>query len=176
MTSLILTSSEVEQLDLLLIAVEALDLNGRESILWASYHLGFAEIIPNKVVLWKLRCCNPMRYRKSYGILTSREGDALIEILSFLAERLYPILHQLLSSTEPTEIKLQRWSFFHTRFTHLLKKNMNLRRMRAKSLFKDIIIPNNERRLLIVLGLAAGDGGIQRLHAIISNKVYTYAQ
>ncbi|HRD42019.1 MAG TPA: DUF3038 domain-containing protein [Prochlorococcaceae cyanobacterium AMR_MDS_5431] len=160
-------SNLIEQIDLLFIAIEALDINGVEAIVWASRTLDLTDIIPNRVRLWRLRCCNPMRYRNQHKKLSLEESDALIQVLSLVAKRLYPTLHQLLSTTEPAEINFQRWTFFHIRFIELIKKTMNLHRHKVRYLLQDTAMSKNERRILTILGLAAGEGGIQRLRAIL---------
>ena len=50
----------LERLDLLLLTLESLDLNGGESTLWATRQLGFETVFPNRVELWKRRCHNPL--------------------------------------------------------------------------------------------------------------------
>ena len=51
----------VERLDLLLLTIEALDLNGGEAMVWTSQQLGLQAQFPNRVELWKRRCHNPLR-------------------------------------------------------------------------------------------------------------------
>ena len=53
--------ARLERLDLMLLAVEALDLNGGEAMVWMSEQLGFSGLFPNRVELWKRRCHNPLR-------------------------------------------------------------------------------------------------------------------
>ena len=59
--SLRLPRRGIERLDLLLLSVEALDLNGGEAMVWMSEQLGFTDRFPNRVELWKSRCHNPLR-------------------------------------------------------------------------------------------------------------------
>ena len=99
----------LERLDLLLLTVESLDLNGGEAMLWATRQLGFETIFPNRVELWKRRCHNPLRRSTRRGQLSAVETEALIRILCVMADRLYPMLHQLLSSKEPQDLTHQRW-------------------------------------------------------------------
>ena len=49
----------VERLDLLLLTIEALDLNGGEAMVWTSQQMGLQAQFPNRVELWKRRCHNP---------------------------------------------------------------------------------------------------------------------
>ncbi len=80
----------LERLDLLLLTVESLDLNGGEAMLWATRQLGFETIFPNRVELWKRRCHNPLRRSTRRGQLSAVETEALIRILCVMADRLYP--------------------------------------------------------------------------------------
>lgn len=80
----------LERLDLLLLSVEALDLNGGESMVWMSEQMGFTKLFPNRVELWKRRCTNPLRRTTRRDGLDPVETDALIRILCSLADRLYP--------------------------------------------------------------------------------------
>ena len=90
--SLRLPRRGIERLDLLLLSVEALDLNGGEAMVWMSEQLGFTDRFPNRVELWKSRCHNPLRRTTRRGELAAADGDALIRILCALADRLYPVL------------------------------------------------------------------------------------
>ena len=90
----------VEQLDLLLLTAEALDLNGGEAMLWTSHQLGLQEQFPNRVELWKRRCHNPLRRITRRDQLDPTDAESLIALVCAMADRLYPMLHQLLSSRE----------------------------------------------------------------------------
>jgi hypothetical protein len=79
----------IERLDLLLLSVEALDLNGGEAMVWMCEQLGFSVLFPDRVSLWKSRCHNPLRRTTRRGVLSELETDALIRILCALA-RLCP--------------------------------------------------------------------------------------
>ena len=49
-------------------------------------------------------------------------------IICNLADRLYPMLRQLLSSSEPAELNAQRWGLFRERYNDLVEARMNGRR------------------------------------------------
>jgi hypothetical protein len=51
----------MERLDLLLLAIEALDLHGSEAMVWSCEQLQLQEAFPDRVALWKSRCRNPLR-------------------------------------------------------------------------------------------------------------------
>jgi hypothetical protein len=155
----------LERLDLLLLCVEALDLNGGESMVWMSEQLGFSEIFPNRVELWKRRCHNPLRRNTRRGDLDPAESDALIRILCAAADRLYPMLRALLATAEPETIRQQRWSLFEERFGELVRERLNPRRQGVQRLIDPQRGARQRRQLIQALSLAAGMGGVERLRA-----------
>ena len=155
----------LERLDLLLLAMEALDLNGGEALVWMSEQLGFGHLFANRVELWTRRCHNPLRRAARRGSLQPVETDALIRILCAMADRLYPILRAMLSQAEPAEITHQRWALFEERLAQLVGERMNPRRG-AVHVLLDPQLGFRQRRLLIqTLALAGGSGGFERLRA-----------
>lgn len=155
----------LERLDLLLLSLEALDLNGGEAMVWMSEQLGFQDRFPNRVELWKSRCHNPLRRTTRRGELDSADSDALIRILCALADRLYPVLRSLLSQAEAPALVAQRWELFHGRLADLLRERMNLRRGGVQKLL-DVEQGMAEcRQLIQALALASGPGGFDRLKA-----------
>lgn len=155
----------MERLDLLLLCLEALDLNGGEAMVWMSEQLGFAGLFPNRVELWKRRCHNPLRRACRRGSLSSLESDALIRILCQMADRLYPMLRALLSSHEPADLQEQRWQLFHDRLSALVKERMNPRRSGVQQLLDPQAGPLYLQDLVRSLALAAGHGGFDRMRA-----------
>jgi hypothetical protein len=155
----------IERLDLLLLTVEALDYNGGESMVWISDQLGYAQLFPNRVELWKRRCHNPLRRSFRRGVLSPAETDALISILCVMAERLYPMLHQLLSRSEPEDLTRERWDLVTHRLSELVAERMNPRRSGVQRLLDPQAGALQRRQLIQTLALAAGSGGIERLRA-----------
>jgi hypothetical protein len=155
----------LERLDLLLLCLEALDLNGGEAMVWMSEQLGYGQLFPNRVELWKRRCYNPLRRACRRGELAGQESDALIRILCQMADRLYPMLRTLLSSTEPAELAAQRWELFQTRLADLVRERMNPRRSGVQKLLDPAAGDAQVRRMVRTLALGAGSGGFERLRA-----------
>jgi hypothetical protein len=155
----------LERLDLLLLCVEALDLNGGESMVWMSEQLGFSGLFPNRVELWKRRCHNPLRRNTRRGELDPAESDALIRILCAAADRLYPMVRALLATAEPESIRQQRWSLFEERFRELVRERLNPRRQGVQRLIDPQRGARQRRQLIQSLSLAAGMGGFDRLRA-----------
>ena len=155
----------IERLDLLLLCLEALDLNGGEAMVWMSEQLGYATLFPNRVELWKRRCHNPLRRSCRRGALQPAESDALIRILCRMADRLYPMLRILLSSHEPPDLNRHRWQLFEERFGALLRERMNPRRSGVQQLLDPLAGQEQRRQLVRTLALAAGLGGFERMRA-----------
>ncbi len=155
----------LERLDLLLLLVESLDLNGGEAMLWASQNIGLQLYFPNRVELWKKRCSNPLRRTTRRAKHNDNDIGALIYLLSTMADRLYPIIHQLLSKREPENLTSERWSLLTERFKALIKERMNQRRSAVKRILYSDESLSIQRDLLVTLSLASGNGGFNRLRA-----------
>ena len=78
----------VERLDLLLLAIEALDLNGGEAMVWTSQQMGLQAQFPNRVELWKRRCHNPLRRTTRRDQLDPVDAESLICLVCAMADRL----------------------------------------------------------------------------------------
>lgn len=161
----------IERLDLMLLCMEALDLNGGEAMVWMSEQLGFTSLFPNRVELWKRRCHNPLRRTCRRGQLDPGDADALIRLLCEMADRLYPMLRSLLDSSEPAERSAQRWELFRSRFNALIQERMNPRRSAVQVLLDPRLGQEPCRRLVQGLALAAGAGGVDRLRASLMDAV-----
>lgn len=155
----------IERLDLMLLCAEALDLNGGEAMVWLSEEMGYTDLFPNRVELWKRRCCNPLRRTTRRGQLQPREVDALIRILNALADRLYPMLRSLLSCAEPPAVTAQRWALFRGRLEELLRERFNLRRGGVQRLLDPEEGMTLCRELIQAMAFSAGPGGFERLKA-----------
>ena len=70
----------IEKLDLLLLILETIDLNGIQSLYAVSKRLNLNKILPNKVTIWKLRNNNPLRKSYVTNNIKHNEFDALIRI------------------------------------------------------------------------------------------------
>ena len=155
----------VEQLDLLLLTAEALDLNGGEAMLWTSHQLGLQEQFPNRVELWKRRCHNPLRRITRREGLEPADAESLIQLVCAMADRLYPMLHQLLSSREPEQLTQQRWGLVSARLSDLVEERLNQRRGAVLRLLDPAQNKATHRQLVSTLALVAGPGGVDRLRA-----------
>lgn len=83
-------------LDLLLLAVEALDIGGSQAILMAAQQLDLQAVVGGRVRLWLMRSTNPMRRNSQRRPLTLVEAKALTVLVCHLAKRLTVLIRQLL--------------------------------------------------------------------------------
>ena len=157
----------IERLDLLLLTIEALDLNGGEAMLWTSQQMGMQTQFPNRVELWKRRCHNPLRRTTRREPMAPVDAESLICLVCAMAERLYPMLHQLLSSREPNQLTQQRWNLLDERLRDLVEERMNPRRGAVTRLLDPALSADIQRQLVGTLALVAGPGGIDRLRATL---------
>ena len=73
----------IEKLDLLLLVLETIDLNGIQSLYSLSNKLKLNDVLPNKITIWKIRNNNPLRKSYMNNSIKSEEFDALIKILTY---------------------------------------------------------------------------------------------
>ncbi|MCW6038950.1 DUF3038 domain-containing protein [Spirulina subsalsa FACHB-351] len=85
-----------QNLDLILLALEALELGGSEYMLATAADLELQGIIENRVVLWRLRCTNPWRKSYTRESLNLTQAKALSVIASYRARQLTVLIRQLL--------------------------------------------------------------------------------
>ncbi len=160
----------LERLDLLFLTVESLDFHGSEALLFNCDKLGLQKHFPNRVELWKFRCHNPLRRTSRRGKLSSENCSALIILLCSMADRVYPLLHSLLSSSEPSDLNAERWNQFEQRLQDLIKERMNPRRGAVQRLLNPQQNKPIYKELIRSLALASGPGGVNRLQASLQDS------
>ena len=99
------------QLDWMLLALEALDLNATENIIVGLHELQLQPVIKNRVHLWQLRSTNPLRRFSQRQSLDIKEGKALVVLACYLARRQTGTIRQLLRANE--QLKAQNLSADH---------------------------------------------------------------
>ena len=153
-----------KKLDFLILVIETLQINATDSLLLKAKNIGLSDEFSTRVQFWKLRTSNPLRKSYAFSSLSSEQIDSLVELISSMAENLYPLIRQLLSSKESQTLNNERWVLFTTRLKSLIRERMNLRRSYISSLLSD---DNNQffRDLLVILSLSCGPGGANRLKA-----------
>ena len=153
-----------KRLDFLILVIETLQINATDSLLLKAKNIGLSEVFATRVQFWKIRTSNPLRKSYAFSSLSSDQIDSLVELISSMAENLYPLIRQLLSSKEPQSLNKERWFLFGSRLKSLIRERMNLNRSYINSLLND----DNYvffRELLVILSLSCGPGGANRLKA-----------
>ncbi len=157
------------QIDLLLLAIEALDLGGSEAILMAANELELQSVIKNRVTLWRLRSTNPLRRYSQRRPLTLVEAKAMVIIACYLARRLTVLLRQLLLGYQQLTDKglsLEhhfRLSEYLERFRAHFRSRMNPRRAGVMAYSSDERLNELALELLGKLLFCTGTSGMQRL-------------
>ena len=159
-----------KKLDFLILVIETLQINATESLLLKAKNIGLSKDFSNRVQFWKMRSSNPLRKSYAFSSLTSDQIDSLVELISSMAENLYPLIRQLLSSKESQTLNKERWFLFTTRLKSLIRERMNLQRSYITSLLSD---DNDQffRDLLVILSLSCGPGGANRLKASMYHQI-----
>lgn len=120
-----------QQVDLLLLAIEAIDLTGSEAFLRTTRDLNLTDIIQSRVVLWQLRSTNPLRRNSQRRPLSIIEAKALVTIACHLSKRLTVVLLQLLRDYQQQQEKelaltqVPRLNFYLGRFRTHFRARMN---------------------------------------------------
>ena len=153
----------IEKLDLLLLILETIDLNGIQSIYALSNRLNFKHVFPNKVTIWKLRNNNPLRKSYSNNNIKPEEFDALIKITVEMSRYLYPYIREILKSKEDLEKPSVTWNDFSKRFIELIKERFNLDSIRVKKLLDQTKNDEIIIRSLLTLSLCISNKGYQKL-------------
>lgn len=158
-----------QQLDLILLAIEALDLQGSEAILIVAKELGLQDIIKNRVHLWQLRGTNPIRRFSQRRPLYQAEAKALVAITCYIARRLTVVIRQLLLAKQQLEAKGLsfdeniRLADYLLRFRSHFRQRMNPRRASVMAYSEDDVLNGLALDLLEQLLFCTGTAGPQRL-------------
>ena len=121
-------------LDLLLLAIEALDIGGSQAILLAAQQLTLQSVVSGRVKLWLLRSTNPMRRNSQRRPLSLTEAKAMTLLICHLAKRLTVLIRQLLlgyQQLSDRQLSLDhhfRLADYLTRFRSHFRARMNPRR------------------------------------------------
>jgi hypothetical protein len=94
-----------QHIDLMLLALESLEVGAGESMLALSRELGLEKIIKNRVVFWRLRSTNPWRMSYSLDNLTLDQAKALVIIVGYRAKPLAITIRQLLLARQQMAAK-----------------------------------------------------------------------
>ncbi len=159
------------QIDLMLLAIEALDLSGSEAILLMAHELELQGIIKNRVALWRLRSTNPLRRNSQRRSLTLPEAKAMVVVGCYLARRLTVLIRQLLLAYQQlSEKRLSPEHHFRLyeyleRFRAHFRSRMNPRRAAVAAYNSDEKLDELALNLLTQLLFCTGTYGMQRFWA-----------
>ncbi len=157
------------QIDLLLLAIEALDLGGSESFLAIAKDLELQSIIRNRVSLWKLRSSNPLRRFSQRDPLSFPAAKALVLITCYQARRLTILIRQLLIAHQQLDEKQLsadhhfRLAEYLERFRAHFRARMNPKRAAVMAYNTDEKLNALALTLLNKLLFCTGTSGVQRL-------------
>ncbi|MEM1366408.1 MAG: DUF3038 domain-containing protein [Cyanobacteria bacterium P01_H01_bin.15] len=159
-----------QKLDLMLLALEALQLGGSELMLRLLREQQLAQIIGNRVFLWRSRCTNPWRRSYARRQLKRSEAKALTVVTSQLAQRLTAVIRQLLLAQQTLAAKdlplhnHYRLSAYLTQFRAHFRSRMNSRRAKiADYISTEEKLNQLALNLLQQLLFCTGTAGTKRL-------------
>ena len=157
------------QIDLILLALEALDLSASEAMLVAAKELGLQDLIKGRVNLWLLRSTNPLRKFNQRRPLTLPEAKALVLISCYLSRKLTVLIRQLLLGYQQLQDKglsLEhhfRLADYLSRFRAHFRARMNPKRAAVMTYTDDEKLNALALSLLSQLLFCTGTQGEQRL-------------
>jgi len=158
-----------QQIDLMLLAIEALDLAGSEAILMAAQELELQDVIKGRVALWRMRSTNPLRRISQRRPLQLVEAKAMVVITCYLARRLTVLIRQLLMANQQLQEKDLspehhfRLANYLERFRAHYRSRMNPRRSAVAAYDSDEKLNELGLQLLTQLLFCTGTYGMQRL-------------
>ncbi len=155
-------------LDHLLLAIEAIDVQAAEAMLYFVQQLNLQSIIPNRVSLWRIRNTNPLRRHYQRGTLTWEETKALVLIACAIARQLNTVLRQLLTTSQQISeqkidiLGLQQNKLYLDAYLERFR-SLYLSRMRSPSILSNDEIKDLALQLLTQLMFYSGTAGELRL-------------
>ena len=162
-----ISRQSIEKLDLLLLILETIDLNGIQSLFALSKRLNLNHVLPNKVTIWKLRNSNPLRKSYLNNNIKPNEFDALIKITVEMSRYLYPYIREILKSKEDLDENSFIWNDFKKRFIELINERFNKESMRVKKLLNQTENDEIIIKSLLTLSLCISNQGYQKLKNLL---------
>ena len=152
-----------------MLALETIDLNGSQSLYSLSDRLNLNDILPNKVIIWKLRNNNPMRKSFINNNIKLEEFDALIKLTSEMSKYLYPYIREILQSRDDLNKNPKSWNDFKNRYIDLISERFNVNSLRVKKLFDPNYNDEFFIKILLTLALCISDDGYLKLRSTLLN-------
>lgn len=158
-----------QRIDLMMLALEALELGGTEKMLAIAHELDLDSIITNRVVFWRLRCTNPWRRTHFRRSLQIDQAKALVLLICYRARQLTVLIRQLLLAEQQLRAKGLpldnhfRLSAYLEQFRAHFRSRMNPRRAKiAAYLASEEKLDELALLLLNQLLFCTGTTGMQR--------------
>ena len=159
-----------QQLDLLLLAIEALELGASEKMLATINQLELNNIIPGRIALWRLRCSNPWRRSYTRNFLTAQQAKTLLVLAALRAKDLEPLIRHLVDAEQLMRSKQLpignhfRLSDYLERFRAHFRSRMNSRRTKvAQYIATEAELNDLALVLLRRLLFLSGSRGLERV-------------
>lgn len=155
-------------LDHLLLAIEAIDLQATDVMLNLAEHLQLQSVIPNRVAFWRIRNTNPLRRQYQRGNLEWDEARALVLIICAIARPLNTLMRQMVTTCQQIAenkieiLGLQQNELFLDAYVDRFR-SIYLSRMRSPSPLDDGQIRDLALHALIQLLFSGGEAGEARL-------------
>ena len=146
-----------------MLTLETIDLNGIQSLYALSNKLDLDEILPNKIIIWKLRNSNPMRKSYINNNIKLEQFNALTKLAVEMSRYLYPYIREILQSRDHLDKNPVVWNDYKSRFIDLINERFNINSMRVKKLLDDNLNDQIIIKLLLTLALCISDNGYQKL-------------
>jgi hypothetical protein len=163
-------SPRVQQtIDLMLLAIEALELGASEKILATARELELQDIVKSRVELWRLRCTNPWRRSYNREALSLEQAKTLVVLASYRAREQAKLIRQL--KIEEHKMREKKFpiqnhyllSVYLDRFDAHFRSRMNSRRAKiAAYLESENLLNELALCLLNKLLFCTGTQGMQR--------------
>ena len=144
-------------------------MNGAQSFNSLSDTLNLKEVLPNKVIIWKLRNNNPMRKSFIKNNIKLEEFEALIKLTSEMSKYLYPYTREILQSRDDLNKKSTPWNDFKKRYIELITERFNINSMRVKKLLDPAFNDEFFVKILLTLALSPSDDGHKKLRTSLFN-------
>ncbi|MBX2862277.1 MAG: DUF3038 domain-containing protein [Leptolyngbyaceae cyanobacterium MAG.088] len=159
------------QLDFIMLAIEALELNASQVMLAAIKELGLQDVLKSRVHLWRLRSTNPLRKFNQRQPLSLEESKALVLVVCYLCRKLTVLIRQLFLGYQ--QLQDQQLSLDHhfrlakylQRFRAHFRARMNPKRAMVLTYSTDEKLDKLALSLLTQLLICTGTRGEERLWA-----------
>ncbi|KKZ10285.1 MAG: hypothetical protein TE42_10425 [Candidatus Synechococcus spongiarum SP3] len=159
----------LQQLDLMMTTLEALDFRCGEMMVASLQQKEAAAGAMGRVEFWKWRTTNPLRRILRRNRLKKAQIMTMVSLVSDMAARFYPLLHQLVSVREDPSAADARWALLTRRLQDLVRQRMNPKRAAMRNFANDEYALAMTKTMVRALMFSAGPGGEQRLLASLQD-------